>query len=164
MSYLQKTLMPNEAVVYEEKVHPIIIYRALAAWMIPAIVLALFSQESFLGSVCVWLGVLGVVGIPIVIAAVLKIRSSECVVTNKRVVLKTGILQTHAIDLLLQKIESISVDQHILGRMLGYGTIVVHGTGGSKEPFHYLTAPFEFRNRVQLTLEDLKPRIEKRPA
>jgi uncharacterized membrane protein YdbT with pleckstrin-like domain len=49
----------------------------------------------------------------------------------------------------LSKIESVNVNQGILGRMLGYGTIVVVGTGGTNEPFAYITDPLTFRKKFQ---------------
>jgi uncharacterized membrane protein YdbT with pleckstrin-like domain len=50
---------------------------------------------------------------------------------------------------LLNKVESIQVNQDILGRILGYGSITVSGTGGTKDPFHKIDAPLEFRKKVQ---------------
>jgi uncharacterized membrane protein YdbT with pleckstrin-like domain len=75
--------------------------------------------------------------------------TSEFAVTNKRVLVKVGWIRRHSIETLLTKVEGIGVNQGILGRILGYGTIVVTGTGGTKEPFHKIDAPLEFRKRVQ---------------
>ena len=75
--------------------------------------------------------------------------TSEFGVTNKRVLVKVGFIKRHSLETLLTKVEGISVDQGILGRILGYGSIVITGTGGTKEPFHKINAPFEFRKQVQ---------------
>jgi uncharacterized membrane protein YdbT with pleckstrin-like domain len=74
--------------------------------------------------------------------------TSEFAVTNRRVVIKVGLISRHTIELNLQKIEGIGVDQGILGRILGYGTIIVSGTGGTKEPFHRIADPLAFRKAV----------------
>ncbi|HKC53154.1 MAG TPA: PH domain-containing protein [Burkholderiales bacterium] len=75
--------------------------------------------------------------------------SSEFAVTNKRVLIKVGFIRRHSLELLLQKVEGIGVDQGIWGRVFDYGTIMVTGTGGTKEPFKNIAAPLEFRKQVQ---------------
>ena len=67
----------------------------------------------------------------------------------KRVLIKTGWIRRHSLETLLSKVEGIRVEQDILGRMLDYGTIVVSGTGGSKESFHKIADPIMFRQRIQ---------------
>ena len=76
-------------------------------------------------------------------------RTSEFAVTNKRVLIKTGLIRCHSLETLLSKIESIGVTQGILGRILDFGMIVVSGTGGSKEPFHRIADPLQFQCKVQ---------------
>jgi uncharacterized membrane protein YdbT with pleckstrin-like domain len=76
-------------------------------------------------------------------------RTTEMVVTNIRVFLKTGWLSRKTIELNLGKVETVSVDQGILGRLLGYGTITVVGTGGTHERFKWVTAPLDFRRAIQ---------------
>jgi uncharacterized membrane protein YdbT with pleckstrin-like domain len=78
--------------------------------------------------------------------------SSEFAVTNKRVLVKVGLVRRHSLELLLQKVEGIGVDQGILGRILGYGTITVSGTGGTREAFRMIANPLEFRRQVQASL------------
>jgi uncharacterized membrane protein YdbT with pleckstrin-like domain len=75
--------------------------------------------------------------------------TSEFAVTNKRVLVKVGFISRHTLESLLSKVETVGVDQSILGRILGYGTIVVIGTGGTREPFRAITDPLEFRHQVQ---------------
>ena len=55
-------------------------------------------------------------------------RTSEFAVTNKRVLIKTGLLRRHSVEILLSKVEAIGVDQPLLGRLLGYGSLTVGGT------------------------------------
>jgi len=75
--------------------------------------------------------------------------TSEFVVTNKRVMSKVGILRRRSVELLLGKVEGIIVNQGILGRMLGYGTIVVTGIGGGRTPFKHIADPLALRRAVQ---------------
>ena len=75
--------------------------------------------------------------------------SDEFVVTNKRVIVKTGLISRKTLEMNLNKIESVNVDQSIMGRMLDYGTITIIGTGGTKESFPNIGKAVEFRKRFQ---------------
>jgi uncharacterized membrane protein YdbT with pleckstrin-like domain len=83
------------------------------------------------------------------LAPLVETLTSEFAITNKRVIIKVGFISRKTLEMNLQKIESITVDQTILGRILGYGTIMVIGTGGTKEPFCNIVAPLEFRKQYQ---------------
>jgi uncharacterized membrane protein YdbT with pleckstrin-like domain len=63
--------------------------------------------------------------------------------------MKSGVMTTRSVELLLNKIEAIAVDQSLLGRMFGYGNIVVTGSGGTREAFSQIQSPLEFRRAVQ---------------
>ena len=76
-------------------------------------------------------------------------KFSEFGITNKRLIIKTGVLSRKTLELNLSKIESVIVNQSILGRILGYGSIGVIGTGGTKEYFVSIKNPLEFRRKFQ---------------
>jgi len=149
MSYVERHLLPNETLVY----------RAHLNWTIylVATVLCIIAVASFvicwkednltlgkvLGSIFLFLGFLSF------LRAWIRSSSSEFAVTDKRVVIKTGFVQRRSVELLLRQVEGISVDQSILGRVFGYGSIVVIGTGGTKEAFAHIANPLEFRRQVQ---------------
>ncbi len=81
--------------------------------------------------------------------------TSEFAVTNRRVIIKVGLVSRKTVELKLDKVESIGVEQSIPGRILGYGTIVVRGTGGTNEPFRAIARPLEFRRAVNEATEAL---------
>ena len=83
------------------------------------------------------------------VAPIIALLTSEFAITNKRIIIKVGFISRRTLEMNLQKVESIVVDQSILGRVLGYGTIMVIGTGGTKEPFHNIVSPLEFRKQYQ---------------
>lgn len=87
------------------------------------------------------------------IPAFIRRSSSEFAVTNKRVVVKVGFLRRHSTEILLRQVEGITVDQGILGRIFGYGTIVVEGTGSDRTPYSGIAAPMKFRLAVQEQIE-----------
>jgi uncharacterized membrane protein YdbT with pleckstrin-like domain len=83
------------------------------------------------------------------IAPLIARATSEFAITNKRIIMKVGLISRRTLEMNLTKIESVNVNQSILGRMLGYGTIVVIGTGGTKEPFAGISDPMAFRKKFQ---------------
>lgn len=140
MSYVEENLMKGEQVVYQTSLHWLIY-----SWPIALAIVGLFM---LLGDAAVGLTILvlaGLFGAAVYITA----HNAEFAVTNKRVIMKTGWLNRRSLELLLSKIESIAVEQGLSGKLWGYGTIVLSGTGGSHEPFRSIAGPFEFRKRVQ---------------
>ncbi len=89
------------------------------------------------------------IGVLFLISAVIARMSTEMAVTNKRVIIKAGLISRRTVEMNLSKVENIGVDQGIVGRILNYGTITVVGTGGTREPFKWVAAPLDFRRAVQ---------------
>lgn len=83
------------------------------------------------------------------IAPLIARATSEFAITNKRIIIKVGLISRHTLEMNLSKVESVIVDQGIWGRILGYGSITVIGTGGTNEPFPYIANPMEFRKQFQ---------------
>jgi len=148
MSYVEEHLMPDENIVYRTYLHWAVFLWPIL-WFIAAFCLCIAG--FFSGSdVVVGVGTLTlVVIVPLTaLSAFVARRTSEFAVTNKRVLIKTGLIRRHSLETLLSKIESIGVTQGILGRILDFGTIVVSGTGGSKGPFHRIADPLQFRRKL----------------
>lgn len=146
MSYVDQHLLPNEAVAYKTTVHwKVYLWPAvltLAAFA-PLFYLAITSDKKVLA-------LLPVLATGLIFgAAYLHRRFSEYAVTNKRVIMKSGVLNTRSLELLLGKVEGITVNQGLGGKLLGYGQIVITGTGGTKELFSGIQSPFDFRRAVQ---------------
>jgi len=99
---------------------------------------------------------LAIAGVAAFIVGVARRNATEMAVTTRRVVIKTGLAARKTIEMLLNKVESIEVSETTGGRMLGYGTIVIIGTGGTSEPFHRMAHPLQFRSQVQQQIEKLK--------
>ena len=83
------------------------------------------------------------------IAPLIDKYTDEFAVTNKRVIIKTGLISRKTFEMNHSKVETVNVDQSILGRILGYGTIRIVGSGGSKEEFPNIQKPLEFRKKFQ---------------
>lgn len=87
--------------------------------------------------------------ITLFIAPIIAYTTSEFAITNKRVIIKIGLIGRTTLEMNLQKIETVNINQSVLGRMLGYGTVTIVGTGGTKETFSPIANPLEFRKRFQ---------------
>jgi uncharacterized membrane protein YdbT with pleckstrin-like domain len=145
MGYVESNLLPNEQITYRAKLHWIIYALPVIVFLI-AIVVALGGGGWIAGTA------IGIVGFILFLPPWIKASSSEFAITNKRVLIKVGLIRRHSLELLLQKVEGIGVDQGVLGRILGYGTITVSGVGGTKETFQMISNPLEFRRQVQASL------------
>ena len=148
MSYVEKNLVSGEKLVYETGVHwsvlfwPVVIALILAAG---AVVCLMQKDPNFTYGGAALL----VAAIVILVVAIVKRGATEIAVTNKRVVIKTGLASRRSLEIMLPKVESIGIAEPFMGRMLGYGTVVIHGTGGTPEPFDKIGHPNEFRKHVQ---------------
>jgi uncharacterized membrane protein YdbT with pleckstrin-like domain len=80
--------------------------------------------------------------------------TTEFAVTNKRVIAKSGFLRRNTIEILLSKVESVTVKQSILGRLLNFGTVKVTGTGGTRGTFKLVTAPLALRKVIHQVVEE----------
>jgi uncharacterized membrane protein YdbT with pleckstrin-like domain len=80
---------------------------------------------------------------------VAKRNATEMAVTNRRVLVKTGMTSRRTLDLMLSRVESIGVEESTTGRLLGYGSVIVVGIGGTPEAFLMIAHPQEFRRAVQ---------------
>jgi uncharacterized membrane protein YdbT with pleckstrin-like domain len=145
MSYVDKHLLPGESITYRTTLHWKV-YRwpvFITILAVPLVYYAFNSEHKPLAAVPVAVAVIAF------FLAFLKRRSSEYAVTNKRVIVKEGVMQSRSVELLLGKVESITVTQGLAGKLFGYGEIVITGSGGTKEPFSGIQAPFDFRRAVQ---------------
>ena len=165
MSYVEKNLVPGETLLYQTRHHWIVLIGPL---MIALLV-------GLPGLFLVWVG-LGerpemnqyatqvpggtqtflAVGAVLVLIALINLgwgmakrNRTEMAVTNRRVLIKTGMGSRRTLDLMLSRVESIGVEETVWGRMLGYGDVIVRGTGGTPEPFYQISHPQEFRRQVQ---------------
>lgn len=152
MSYVDENLLPGEQVVFRTGLHwsallaPIAFLGLSLAFALWAM---LRPEDQTSGPVRVFALVVLAVALLVFLVRLVYFRSAEFAVTSKRVMLKVGWMRRHSLELILSKVEAISVDQNLRGRVFGYGTITLTGTGGTKETFESLAHPFEFRSQVQ---------------
>jgi uncharacterized membrane protein YdbT with pleckstrin-like domain len=162
MSYVAKHLIDGESIAYETRLHWIVL-------LVPVLLAVLFdltgaallvlsmrstAGKSAASETTMIAGVaLLAIGTVFLARGILMRNATEMTVTNKRVFVKVGLAARRTVELLLSRIESIGVEETMIGRMLGYGTVIVRGTGGTPEVFNMVAHPLEFRTQVQQQIE-----------
>jgi uncharacterized membrane protein YdbT with pleckstrin-like domain len=149
--YIDDILQPGEKVLYSTNAHWIFYLPAIAAWIVAAVLLVLSRRtttESLI-LVCVAAAVVAaVVALVLTAKAWFHRWTTETDVTNLRVVHKTGFIKRRTFEMSLDKVESVDVNQSILGRILNYGSVTVRGVGEGAETIDTIAAPLDFRNHI----------------
>jgi len=151
MTYYTKVLQPDERVLAIGRLHWSIYGRAVLILIVAAAVAigAFWIQDQNRQRI-VWLAAaaIGVLGLLAFLAAAIRRHATEIVVTDRRVIYKRGILSRYTVEMHTSKIETVDVDQSIMGRLLGYGTVEVRGTGSGIEPLRHIGHPLQIRNAI----------------
>jgi uncharacterized membrane protein YdbT with pleckstrin-like domain len=165
MGYVDRNLVPGETLLYRTRHHWLVLLGPVVgglSLLVPGVALlleAIVTRDSaglVVGNSTIspkWMAIIGAI---LVVAAIItfsygvaKRNATEMAVTNRRVLIKTGLTSRRTLDLMLSRVESIGVEESAAGRMLGYGSVIVRGTGGTPEPFLMIAHPQEFRRAVQ---------------
>jgi uncharacterized membrane protein YdbT with pleckstrin-like domain len=151
MDYAQRILQPGEVIAYRARLHWILMARGAAVLMLAAVFSlgAWFADTRYVR--VAWLGLAGIlalVGVYDILRGWVRRISTEIIVTNRRIILKTGLIGRQTIEMNLDKVESVLVRQGVLGRLLDFGAITIRGVGAGLEPIANLAAPLEFHRYV----------------
>jgi uncharacterized membrane protein YdbT with pleckstrin-like domain len=150
MGYVDANLNQGETVIYRAKQHWAHFLKPILL-LLTAVGLSLGNEDDA-GMVA---------GFFLLLAVLLGLRSAvvyfttEFAVTTRRVIGKRGIIKRQSVDLLLRKVEGVSLDQSVFGRLLGYGTIRVRGAG-DKVPFPFIAQPVACHRAVQQQIETVE--------
>jgi len=150
VAYVNSVLQPGETVKVVGRLHWINYLKAFLLAAI-AVVLLLYGEQTptTAGRTAVYLGwLLLAVGGVLFLGAWFRRWITELSVTNHRVIYKSGFIRRHTVEMNMDKVETVNVDQSILGRVLGYGTIHVLGTGQGIEGLSRIAAPIRVRNAI----------------
>ena len=146
MRYIDHILQPGETVAYTTTLHWIVYLPAMGLWLLAFVVLAAGGAAGPVALVVAF--VCALTGLTLAFGAWFRRWTTEIDVTDRRIVYKRGFIRRHTVEMNMDKVESVDVDQSILGRMLNYGDITIRGTGVGIEPLSNIHAPLEFRNQV----------------
>lgn len=124
-SYIEGALIKDEKVIYTGHV---------SLWSLAPLIILGFIGLAFFG-----------LGLILWIIAFIRYKTTEMAFTNKRVIAKFGFISRQTIELNISKVESIQVNQGILGRIFNYGTLIVSGAGNPQAPIPGISDPMAFR-------------------
>ncbi len=151
MSYVQQVLQPGETLRFQTNIHWFVYLYAIAAVVIALAFLLWFYLDPTMNVLLLYGAILfGIIALVLAAPAWIKRLGTEIAVTDRRIISKSGLVQRHTTEVNIDKVESVDVDQPILGRLFGYGSITVRGTGEGITTLHNIAQPLEFRNTVMV--------------
>ena len=152
MRYVRKVLQPGETVVYATKLHWLIYVNttllAIACVALVGAAVSTSDNQSISLAFAIAAIIFALLALSTGLRAFIRRATTELAVTDHRVIYKSGLLSRHTIEMNRDKVESVDVDQSLLGRIFGYGTVIVRGTGGSLEPMRNIGDPLSFRTYI----------------
>ena len=152
MTYYTKVLQPDETVRAVGRLHWLIFWPS-AFWLLIAVAIAcvgaFVAVEDPQRQYCFYAAAaIAFVAFVLMLAHWARRRGTEIVVTDRRVILKRGLMSRYTAEMAVSKIETVDVIQSVWGRIFGYGTVVIRGTGAGIEPLRGVAAPITLRNAI----------------
>lgn len=148
MSYVQTVLRPDEKILATGRMHWIVYARGVLVLIVAILVFACAGPDAFGGMLRLVAWFIVAVAIVLLAQAWFVQWTTEIAVTNLRVIQKRGFIRRVTGEMNMEKVESVVVDQTLLGRLLNYGSIVVRGTGSGIEGLHYIANPIDLRSTI----------------
>jgi uncharacterized membrane protein YdbT with pleckstrin-like domain len=149
--YIDEILQPGEKVLYSTNAHWIFYLPAIVAWAAVVVLLALSRLTATDSLVLLCFASAAVVALAALywtVTAWFHRFTTETDVTNLRVVHKTGFIKRRTFEMALDKVESVDVNQSILGRIFNYGDVTIMGVGEGRETITTIAAPLAFRSAI----------------
>jgi len=152
VGYAEKVLQPGETIAYRARLHWIV-YLGGIVLVVAAVILALLAV-ALPGGDAVRLGLMLAalialfLGLFQMLRAWFVVANTEIIVTNRRLIYKTGFIARDTVEMNLDKVESVLVEQTLLGRMLNFGRVIVRGVGSGLEPIDRIAAPLELHRNI----------------
>lgn len=149
--YIDDILQPGEKVLYSTNAHWIFFLSAIVGW---AVAIAFLVLSRLVTADTPMLLCLSMAAIAAIFAlyktaiAWFHRWTTETDVTNMRVVHKTGFIKRQTFEMSLDKVESVDVNQSILGRILNYGDVSIFGVGEGNKTIDTIASPLAFRNAI----------------
>jgi uncharacterized membrane protein YdbT with pleckstrin-like domain len=148
MSYVQRVLQPGEQVRHISPIHWIVYWPGVAVALLAVAAYCLSETRLLTGLWRYTAYALALVAVVLLIQQWLQWWVTEIAVTNRRIIYKKGLIRRQTNEMNMDKVESVQIDQSILGRMLDYGNVRILGTGEGLETLRTIASPIELRNSI----------------
>ena len=150
--YIDEILQPGEKVLYSTNAHWVFFLPAILLWVLTGALLVLSGMAIVAGPlalICLSLAAIAaLVALYNTVTAWFHRWTTETDVTNLRVIHMTGFISRKTFEMSLDKVESVDVEQSIMGRILNYGDVTILGVGEGKQKIATIAAPLAFRNSI----------------
>ena len=148
MSYVQRVLQPGEQLRHVSSIHWIIYWPGVAVGLLAVVAYWISDTRHLPGFWRYTAYALALVAVVLLIQQLLRWWVTEIAVTDRRVIYKKGLVRRQTNEMNMDKVESVQIDQSILGRMLDYGDVTILGTGEGFETLRTIASPIELRNSI----------------
>ena len=148
MSYVQRVLQPGEQVRQVSSIHWIGYWSGVAVVALSVVAYWLSETRLLPGIWRYTAYALALVAVVLLIQQWLRWWVTEIAVTDRRIIYKKGLIRRQTNEMNMDKVESVQIDQSILGRMLDYGDVTILGTGEGFETLSNIASPIELRNSI----------------
>jgi uncharacterized membrane protein YdbT with pleckstrin-like domain len=159
-SYAESVLATGERIIYRAYISRWKFFLSyLLGWLLllagPGAFVAMGTQVN--GRLAV-VSILLLTGLVVIVVAVIRRQTTELVLTDRRIIMKRGFVSRDTVEMNLNKVESLHVNQGLLGRFLDYGDVTVVGTGSSLEPLRGIARPIELRKKLGEVVQVASPK------
>jgi uncharacterized membrane protein YdbT with pleckstrin-like domain len=150
-SYVESVLAHGEQIVHRAAISH---WKFMASYLVGVLLVAaslgalIITRNDGTPTSRIMAGVALAIGVVVILVAVIRRRTTELVLTDRRIITKRGFISRDTVEMNLAKVESLHVDQSLLGRILNYGDVTVVGTGASLEPLRGIASPLELRRKL----------------
>ncbi len=159
-SYAESVLGEGERIVYRAAVSR---WKFFLSYLVGGLFLfaalgAFITSGNQAGAWHAVVATLLVIGVVVILSAVIRRQTTELVLTDRRIIMKSGLISRDTVEMNLNKVESLHVNQGLLGRILNYGDVTVVGTGASLEPLRGIARPIELRKKLGEVVQVVSPK------
>ncbi|BCB25950.1 membrane protein [Sulfurimicrobium lacus] len=162
-SYVDAVLAEGERIVYRASISH---WKYFLSYLVGSLFVlsalgAYIATENTAGAALAMIALLLAAGLALILSAVVRRQTTELVLTDRRIITKRGLVSRDTVEINLNKVESLHVNQGLMGRILNYGDVTVVGTGASLEPLRGIARPLELRKKLGGGMEVAVPKSDR---
>ena len=159
-SYVDTVLAEGERIVYRAAISH---WKFFLSYFVGTLFLltalgAYIATGNHTGASLAMIAIPLVIGFAVILSAVIRRQTTELVLTDRRIITKRGLISRDTVEMNLSKVESLHVNQSLIGRIFDYGDVTVVGTGASLEPLLGISSPIELRKKLGGVVEVAVPK------
>ncbi len=147
---IRKHLYEGEEILADARYHWIFFFKSIFLLFLGILILLSFSHSHYSLYFRIIGYILLIAGVLDFLIKLFKYLTTDLIVTNKRVIIQEGVFSRDIIEMNLQKLESVQLRQSILGRILGYGSFYIKGSGATVDWFGPISNPLEIRTKIKI--------------